>query len=162
MSGKLPPRKIAPRSGSGFGLGLALELGLGGNFPRGAIFLEPFYCAPSIVTVVWSDKFSFSYNFFLTLEIAKLVHHVNLFFKKICKGKYILYKVNLVIPFLLFKKKKKKIFCGWKLKISLSLNQFSVKYSNFEQWKGTGKQNISQFFPILVQILLYKTCLHFS
>ena len=33
--GKLPPRKIAPRSGSGFGLGLALELGLGGNFPRG-------------------------------------------------------------------------------------------------------------------------------
>ena len=39
VSGKLPPRKIAPRSGSGFGLGLALELGLGaiflvGNFPR--------------------------------------------------------------------------------------------------------------------------------
>ena len=39
MSGKLPPRKIAPRSGPGFGLGLALELGLGaillgGNFPR--------------------------------------------------------------------------------------------------------------------------------
>ena len=36
MSGKLPTRKIAPRSGSGFGLGLALELGLGG---KGAIFL---------------------------------------------------------------------------------------------------------------------------
>ena len=35
VSGKLPPRKIAPRSGSGFGLELALELGLG------AIFLEP-------------------------------------------------------------------------------------------------------------------------
>ena len=34
VSGKLPPRKIAPRSGSGFGLGLALELGLGGNFPQ--------------------------------------------------------------------------------------------------------------------------------
>ena len=34
MSGKFPPRKIVPRSGSGFGLGLALELGLGGNFPR--------------------------------------------------------------------------------------------------------------------------------
>ena len=39
VSGKLPPRKIAPRSGSGFGLGLALELRLGeiflgGNFPR--------------------------------------------------------------------------------------------------------------------------------
>ena len=39
MSGKFPPRKIAPRSGSGFDLGLALELGLGaiflgGNFPR--------------------------------------------------------------------------------------------------------------------------------
>ena len=39
MPGKLPPGKIAPRSGSGFGLGLALELGLGaiflgGNFPR--------------------------------------------------------------------------------------------------------------------------------
>ena len=34
VSGKLPPRKIAFRSGSGFGLGLALELGLGGNFPR--------------------------------------------------------------------------------------------------------------------------------
>ena len=39
VSGRLPPRKIAPRSGSGFGLGLALELGLGafflgGNFPR--------------------------------------------------------------------------------------------------------------------------------
>ena len=38
VSGKLPPRKIAPQSGSGFGLGLALELGLGaiflaGNFP---------------------------------------------------------------------------------------------------------------------------------
>ena len=29
MSGKFPPRKIAPRSVSGFGLGLALELGLG-------------------------------------------------------------------------------------------------------------------------------------
>ena len=35
LSGKFPPRKIAPRSGSGFGLGLALELGLGDNFPRG-------------------------------------------------------------------------------------------------------------------------------
>ena len=35
VSGKLPPRKIAPRSGSGFGLGLALELGPGGNFPLG-------------------------------------------------------------------------------------------------------------------------------
>ena len=39
VSGKLPPRNIAPRSGTGFGLGLALELGLGaiflgGNFPR--------------------------------------------------------------------------------------------------------------------------------
>ena len=34
VSGKLPPRKIAPRPWSGFGLGLALELGLGGNFPR--------------------------------------------------------------------------------------------------------------------------------
>ena len=34
VSGKLPPRKIAPRLGSEFGLGLALELGLGGNFPR--------------------------------------------------------------------------------------------------------------------------------
>ena len=36
VSGKLPPRKIAPRSGSGFGLRLALELGLGGGN-----FLEP-------------------------------------------------------------------------------------------------------------------------
>ena len=35
VSGKLLPRKITPRSGSGFGLGLALELVLGGNFPRG-------------------------------------------------------------------------------------------------------------------------------
>ena len=43
VSGKLPPRKIAPWSGSGFGLGLALELGLEG----GAIFLEPFML-PSI------------------------------------------------------------------------------------------------------------------
>ena len=42
VSGKLPPRKTAPRPGSGFGLGLALEFGLkggggiflGGNFPR--------------------------------------------------------------------------------------------------------------------------------
>ena len=39
VSGKLSPRKIAPRSGLGFGLGLVLELGsgaifLGGNFPR--------------------------------------------------------------------------------------------------------------------------------
>ena len=45
VSGKLPPRKIAPRSGSGFGLGLALELGLGtiflrGNFPRPLIIYE--------------------------------------------------------------------------------------------------------------------------
>ena len=37
--GKLPPRKISPRSGSVFGLGLVLELGLGAiflgdNFPR--------------------------------------------------------------------------------------------------------------------------------
>ena len=42
VSGKLPPRKIVPRSGSGFGLGLALELGLGGQFSSGAILLEPF------------------------------------------------------------------------------------------------------------------------
>ena len=35
VSGKLPPRKIAPRSGLGFGLRLVLELGLGGNFPQG-------------------------------------------------------------------------------------------------------------------------------
>ena len=43
VSGKLPPREIAPRSGSGFGLGLALKLGLGGEgqFSSGAIFLEP-------------------------------------------------------------------------------------------------------------------------
>ena len=34
VSGKLPPRKIAPRSSSEFGLGLVLELGLRGNFPR--------------------------------------------------------------------------------------------------------------------------------
>ena len=27
MPGKITPRKIVPRSGSGFGLGLALELG---------------------------------------------------------------------------------------------------------------------------------------
>ena len=50
VSGKLPPRKIAPWSGSGFGLGLALELGLeggGGQFSSGAIFLEPFML-PSI------------------------------------------------------------------------------------------------------------------
>ena len=40
VSGKLPPRKIAPRSVSGFGLGLALELGPGTIF-RGAIFLKP-------------------------------------------------------------------------------------------------------------------------
>ena len=32
MSGKLPPKKIARRSGSRFGLGLALELGLGELF----------------------------------------------------------------------------------------------------------------------------------
>ena len=44
MSGKLPPRKIAPRSGSGFDLGLALELRLGdggGQFSSGAILVEP-------------------------------------------------------------------------------------------------------------------------
>ena len=35
VSGKLPPMKIPPQSGSGFGLRLALELGLG------PIFLEP-------------------------------------------------------------------------------------------------------------------------
>ena len=46
VSGKLPPRKIAPWSGSGFGLGLALELGLEGG-GGGAIFLEPFML-PSI------------------------------------------------------------------------------------------------------------------
>ena len=40
VSGKLPPRKIDPRSGSGFGLRLALELGLGPIFSE-AIFLEP-------------------------------------------------------------------------------------------------------------------------
>ena len=45
VSGKLPPRKIAPRSGSRFGLGLALELGLGeiflgGNFPSPLIIYE--------------------------------------------------------------------------------------------------------------------------
>ena len=35
VSGKLlPPRKTAPRLGSGFGLGLVLELGSEGNFPR--------------------------------------------------------------------------------------------------------------------------------
>ena len=41
VSGKLPPRKIVPRLGSGFGLQLALELGLGGGFSSGTIFLEP-------------------------------------------------------------------------------------------------------------------------
>ena len=41
-SWKLPPRKIAPRSGLGFVLGLVLELGSGGEqFSSGAIFLEP-------------------------------------------------------------------------------------------------------------------------
>ena len=41
VSGKLPPRKIAHRSGSGFGLGLALELVLGGNFPWGKFSKNP-------------------------------------------------------------------------------------------------------------------------
>ena len=36
VSGKLPPRKIAPQLGLGFGLALGLGLGgdFGGNFPR--------------------------------------------------------------------------------------------------------------------------------
>ena len=41
VSGQLPSRKIAPRLGLGFGLGLALKLGLRGQFPSGAIVLEP-------------------------------------------------------------------------------------------------------------------------
>ena len=40
VSGKLPPKKIASRSGSEFGLRVALELGLGDNFPRGQFPLE--------------------------------------------------------------------------------------------------------------------------
>ena len=35
VSGQLPPRQIASRSGLGFGLGLALELGLGAMFVEG-------------------------------------------------------------------------------------------------------------------------------
>ena len=46
--GRLPPRKIAPRSGSAFGLGLALELGLGGQFSMGAVFLEPISIADQL------------------------------------------------------------------------------------------------------------------
>ena len=38
VPGKVPPRKIAPRVGSGFGLGLALELGQG-QFSSRTIFL---------------------------------------------------------------------------------------------------------------------------
>ena len=43
MSGKLPPRKIAPRLGSGFGLGLVLGWGaifLRANFPRTEINMQ--------------------------------------------------------------------------------------------------------------------------
>ena len=46
--GRLPPRKIAPRSRSAFGLGLALELGLGGQFSMGAVFLEPISIADQL------------------------------------------------------------------------------------------------------------------
>ena len=56
VSGKLPPRKIAPRLGSGFGFRLALELGLGGQFSSGAIFLEPFNTEYETITYMshWS------------------------------------------------------------------------------------------------------------
>ena len=40
--------------------------------------------------------------------------------------------------------------------ISFPQNQFSTKYTNFEEWKGAGK-SIGQFFAILTpQILIYK------
>ena len=68
VSGKLTPRKIAPRSGSGFGLGLALELGLGGNFPRSSA---------SVLCV-----FKLFYNFLLfTSFVTKTKREKNIQFK---------------------------------------------------------------------------------
>ena len=41
ISGQLPPRETDPRLGLEFGSRIGLVLGLGDNFPRGAIVLEP-------------------------------------------------------------------------------------------------------------------------
>ena len=41
VSGQLPPRETDPRLGLEFGSRIRLVLGLGDNFPRGAVVLEP-------------------------------------------------------------------------------------------------------------------------
>ena len=59
---------------------------------------------------------------------------------------------------------KENIFRGWKLKISFSQNQFSIKYTNFEEWKGTGKNRVQVdfFYSYSTVSPLQKICLHFS
>ena len=58
VSGKLTPRKIAPRLGPGFGLGLVLELGLG------AIFLRS-NCPRTVENIIMTiHKLSNSYSSF--------------------------------------------------------------------------------------------------
>ena len=67
VSGKVPPRKIAPRLWSEFGLGLALELGLEGNFPRGKW--------PLLKMTIKTGLFSFWFPVVLLLRYSDIIDH---------------------------------------------------------------------------------------
>ena len=45
---------------------------------------------------------------------------------------------------------KENIFREWKLKISFSQNQFSIKHTNFEEWKGTRKNRVQVDFLLFL------------
>ena len=90
--------------------------------------------------------------FFLPVEIANLIHYVN------SNGISTLYKVNQIIPFCNSLSKTRWIFREWKLNISFSQNQFLIKSTNFEEWKGTKNYLETPHLDVLFRRpLVYKT-----
>ena len=105
VSGKLTPRKIAPRLGSGFGLGLALELGLGkiflgGNFPRNDRSTKPenlVFCYQPI-SMTNKMKWNCFFEFFIRENVSLKNFPISLIWPLRC-----LYKALKIVFFLLFK-----------------------------------------------------------
>ena len=62
VSGKLPPRKITPRSGSSFWFRISVRIRAGGQFSLGTIFLEHYNTNVRLFTYLNNKLFSHEFK----------------------------------------------------------------------------------------------------